>query len=315
MSDTASEAPLEGTIQPPDAVAKWECTLSQLDGGELTELTVGQELMFNCQGNYVDGLHRDFSLAIYDKKGKPQKYFLHRLETLSSSETDLKAKVTSYRAGTFKDVPVRILMSNGQQIEVQPPLSWSVKSVIEKPEQKPYGAIGPIELAMPFWYWGIFLVGGGLILLFLIRVFRKRMDRKKLLEDLARHGTALSPFNQLNKDLRKVSRALSYFNEETLTVSQAHEYMAEIEKEFRLFLIRELSVPALNWSNKEILKEIERYHPKVAYERNSEISRLLAEFNRAKNSERKLGHTDCHQLLAMVVTVADGVFQIRRGSR
>ena len=301
---------VESKIPTPDV--KWDCTVATNEGAELPTLTVGDLFILKCQGNYLEEFSGPYKFFQYSKDGHPMEYGLNHLGTMVLNETDLTFVVTSYRPGKYKEATFYIKSSDHKLMQISS-VNFEVHSVIDKNQKqppKPFGPVGPVGLSMPWWFWGSII--GSVLIIFLLAglKIKKRWDRKKLKEELARHGTALSPFHQMNKDLRKISRELGFYTDESFPEGVGRKSIEKIETEFRLFIIRELTIPALQWKDKSILKEIKKYHGRVFLERGVEIERLLDEFAKARRADRPVSLTDCRQFLEISRVVSEGIYQV-----
>ncbi|MCB0422827.1 MAG: hypothetical protein KDD61_17635 [Bdellovibrionales bacterium] len=295
----------------------WNCELTKPSGESLPSVTVGEVFQLYCKGDFVERLQPPVTIYSWlpaeKEEAAPSKdsYALKSLEPITVSETDLKLEVTTYRVGQHTDVEFVIADSGGEKLKTSP-LSWTVESVIKDPKQQPYGPMGPFEMRKPWWYYAAFVTATLIVLIVLFRFLKKRMDRKKMIDELTRHGTALTPFNQLNKELRKISRRVGFYSERDFDQEQGLTAVEEIERAHRMYLVRELFVMAEHSSVRQILRETKKYHPKIFFEREVDLRRLFAELDRAKKAKERITKRDCEQLIEMVRLVAHGVSQIKR---
>ena len=120
------------------------------------------------------------------------------------------------------------------------------------------------------------------------------------MDQLSTHNTALTPYNQFHREMRQLLR--EYQSSSYIKKSEkvgAGEYGSELNRIFRLYLIRELQIPALNRKSREIMLELKRHHKPVFKSVGVEIQRLLREFEKAMESKEKLGMVDCDQFCEM----------------
>lgn len=164
----------------------------------------------------------------------------------------------------------------------------------------PFHLFGPFKLGFPGWYYGAWILAALVVVYIVWRKYRRYSVRKKLIESLAAHSTALSPFNQLNKDIRLLLRDKGLESKENLG-----HFVFEMERLFRLFLVRQLTVPALDWSDREILADIKKQHRKVHTEAAGKMAGLFREYKKAHGAKEKLTRVDAEQLLEMSRKVAD----------
>jgi hypothetical protein len=292
--------------KPVEEKTVWQCQLTPKE----TPVTVAVIQDLVCSGPHSPKLDSEKIKIIFsDKK------FDYSLYVLGKGNTDyqsLTIPVTSYKAGSF-DKPQFIISDGENNIHVED-LSWTIESVLESKEDKPVPSLGPFELTMPWWYWWSVGVGLLILLLFLFFRIKKIWVRKKLIEELKNHATALTPFNQFNKDLRaqvrswQQSELVKSDNQEPISRKQIIE---STEKIFRQFLMRELLVPALEWSDSDIYLEIKRRHPKIYKEHLLDIKKTFHEVREALKEEKKLTYLDCEQLITMVKKTSEKVHEIK----
>jgi hypothetical protein len=189
---------------------------------------------------------------------------------------------------------------------------------LEGQEQKPFPSLGPYAMTWPWWYWGGMAIVILMAVLFVFLKIKKIWDRKKLVEELLSHATALTPYNQFNKDLRVQVRNWQQIEilKKIGEVQKARKEIVEsTEKIFRQYLMRELLVPALEWSDSQILSEIKRRHKDVYESCAIEIAKILREYEQAKKIESKqkeISLVDCEQIVQMVKRTSEKVFQSKK---
>lgn len=137
------------------------------------------------------------------------------------------------------------------------------------------------------------------------------MKRKRLIESLSRFQTAASPYNVYNKDLRQILRRF----QATVSangVDHPKDYLKELDLSFRMYLVRELRVPALDWSNREVMGEIKRRYKNLYFDLEDDLKALFRELEKAKKSEEKLSFVDCEQLRDMSRRLVDQIYKRAR---
>ena len=252
--------------------------------------------------SYVSGKFENLSflvvrspeLSLYLGSGVPEK--LGNSNSLKNSES----------LGNLA-LPPHGVLTSGFQIK---PLSWEVQSVIENPQMpQGFGPSGPLYLNMPWWFWGgwtfaIVLVGIVIGYKF-IRVF----ERKRLVESLATHNTSLSPYNQYHREMRQLTREYQSANymRKVQGEGSAGEYLLELDRVLRLYLVRQLQVPALSWGTRQIVGEIKHRHKLVFKGVGLEIQQTLREFEKAVKSQKEVGMVDCNQFNQMSRHVVEQV--------
>ena len=74
----------------------------------------------------------------------------------------------------------------------------------------------------------------------------------RVIEKLKKHDTALGAFNQFNKDMRLLERQSVFKKNDEWSISEKQSYTEELDHIFRLYLLREFYIPALEvefWSH------------------------------------------------------------------
>lgn len=314
MSDTDkqnSDKPNSEAAVPWNETAPvWNCELTPVDN----PITVGSFQTLSCIGetpiSYEETpLKIEFQDANFD-------FSLYVLEWLTKDPNKITATVTSYKAGDFQN-PVFVI-KNGQGIFKVQNLSWTVQSVLEGQEEKPIPSYGPFGLQWPWWYWGgiVFLIL--LVLIFIYSKIKKVWDRKKLIEQLMSHATALTPYNQFNKDLRVQIRnwqQVEILKKVGETQKARQEIISSTEKIFRQYLMRELLIPTLEWSDAQIIAEIKKRHPEVYETSALEIMKIFREFEQVKKTEKAAKDftlVDCEQIVQMIKRTGEKVFQSKK---
>ncbi|MCB0356917.1 MAG: hypothetical protein KDD40_07915 [Bdellovibrionales bacterium] len=292
------------------AKATWSCELTSRE----EKNTVGAMQDLHCSGDAVSDLNLEKVQIVFAEKDKD--YSLYILNKKHIDSQSLNFVVTSYKAGKF-DNPLFIITDGEQAIKVDS-LSWNVESVLKSQQEQPEPSFGPFELSMPWWYWTS--LWGAILLVFFIVLFKikKLWDRKKLIEELSTHATALTPFNQFNKDLRTQVKDWQQ-KELTEKVRNEEEWRRNLleatEKSLRQYLMRELLIPTLEWADSEILREIKKRHPKVFNEASLEIKKTLLEIQQAKKAKNKITYLDCEQLVNMTRNLSEKIHEIKQGSK
>jgi hypothetical protein len=247
----------------------WNCQTSGLPS---EGLTVGAPFGLKCSGTDVPDFNvKNFSLEL----AKADNYRLRILENKGATTSGVELVVTSYVPGdtSLKEA----VLTDGQNRISLEGLNFNVLSVIKQGEEaKPFGSVAPVKLMWPTYAIGT--IGG--IAFFVILIFayilQKRRSRRKFQLWLTQSQTPLSPFDQLNKDLR---RALKDRNPAS--------HVAELEKLTRTFLSRSYEAPLMAASAKDILKVITRGDKRARARLAPLTIRLFGEFERVGESLAK----------------------------
>ena len=273
------------------------------------ELTVGREFYLVCKGVWpkVDLSEARLVLPEADK----YKLQLLSAEYRSADEVDLK--VVSYVAGPVQ-VQSPVLQAKEQSIEIGP-VQFEVVSVLPtNPEEKvePYGPVGPLELIWPLWLWVGLVALAAMIATFGGQKLRRWLQRRKLIEEMSAHDSALSALHQLHHTFRKLQREKEIYVGSKIDAATIKEAVQEIRQAFLLFLTREFQVPALTWPLKEVLGSIKRYENTIYLAHAKAITDVVEELDKAVQSD-KLILTDAIALMQKSRIVAEKVDQTKNG--
>jgi hypothetical protein len=330
-SDNNLNSQIENTVTAP----QWSCELSHPTN---KEITVGEKITLNCQGDYIEPLLSDETVISFDGieklvesyNGKPvgketdlsaqYKYSLKILKVNNSEYEKAQFTVVSYKAGSF-NTPF-FLQSNNQKIEVKA-LEWQIKSVIEDPKEKMIPPFGPFKMSYPLALW----LGLSLVLLLLLyyfyRVIYRRYERKIVIEKVkgsTRNSNSStspsSPYHQFHREARYLKR--HYSVSETLKKKNnllPINYLHELDEVFKNYLMREFLVPADKWSLSLILKDIKKRHRRVFRLNAIELKKVWLEFERLAKRQDDLTWEDLDLLYSMTAESVDKVnhtFNLRR---
>lgn len=289
----------------------WTCNMTP----KQQPVTVGSLQDMVCHGEFTEKL--DAKNLKIKFESKEHDYVLHILEAGALDHTSMSFVVTSYKAGKFQ--PPFVITDGIHSVQVKD-LSWTVESVLANvQEKKPVPSKGPFALSMPWWVWTSLALGVLLLFTLVFLKIKKIWERKKLIEQLSHHSTALPPFHQFNKDLRSALRdwqQSEYKKHQGSEPFTRRDLLQSTEKMFRQYLMRELLIPTLEWSDAQILNELKRRHKKVFIELAPEIKKFLREVREAQKGEQKLSQIDCEQLVAMARKTSEKVYDLKtRGRR
>lgn len=302
--------PAAGPNYPPgyETYPAWTCVFQEsTDPGaaKLETWTVGNKYLLSCSGPLVPELDKEKIKFFFADPS--QEYALHPLQTVVLNPQQAQLVVTGYKPGDYK--LENLLVTDGTHGFRIEKLEWKIGSVLEgdpqqQQQQQPIPPFGPFTLGFPWWYYGAWALLALLVVFVLGRKIRRYFMRKKLIESLAAHATALSPYNQLNKDIRILVRATPFDQRETLP-----DFVAKMEELFRLFLVRRLTIPALQWSDREIIGDLRKRHREVFDDTAVDMRKLFSEYRKAKGAPDKLSRLDAEQLLEMSRRVAEKIEQ------
>lgn len=255
--------------------ASWKCEVAPHEGAvALDGLTVGAKFELKCSGSEVVGFNTKlFSLELVNS----DKFRLRILENKQPTSSGVDLVVTSYVPGetSLKDA---VLTDGTYRIGLDG-ISFALKSVIKQDEKeppKPFPPEGPVGLMWPTSTLISLALVFGLILISIIAVVQKRRGRLKFLKWLEANRTPLSPFDQLNKDLRKA-----------LKERNPSAQLAELELATQTYLSRLYKAPLLTRSTRLILKVIGGKDRKRRAKLSPITVRLFGEFERVSESVNK----------------------------
>lgn len=312
----------------------WKCELLPFTPPkEFPGITVGDKLSMTCSGDSVSW--RENSI---DFKPEQEKIRYKILKIDSLAPTGGRFQITTYKAD--QEAPKVMILTDGQtEVSVVPPLAIDVVSVVEKTEDgkppQPFGPVGPSDLSWPVWLWPTVVLFLGGFILFLIVRLRKYHQKKKIKLDLQKHRTALSPADQLSKDLRNLHKQISFkpldsssLSQTQLSMSaplqshisqgsqeQSRQILRELDQAFRLFLVRQFAVPAQTWGVPALQKEI-RKQLILKETATPQMARALRELRRGIEIATHIEPKDLEQFFEIVRNTATLLeSQVRRARK
>ena len=280
----------------------------------LDNLYVGDLFLLKCEGEFVEGLQSPVQVAAIDKADD---HSLVLIEERTVENSQIWAVATSYKPGEHDFG--RFQLKAGDVVIPLGGGTWKLKSalaerppeVANNPQAQQMILKGPFELPMPLWYLGLWLALFFVVCAMVYKLVIKRIQRKKVLEEIARKTTALTPYNQFNKEVRQHMRRFSVNEKSDNNLT----YMNELDQSFKLYLTRELLVPATEWTTGSIMGELKSRHKKVYKRVGPQVRRTLVEFERAQRAQSPLSFDDCEQMRVMCRRVVDNVYKIKRISQ
>jgi hypothetical protein len=310
QQDALQEAPnlqnkVEAVSEAQTELPQWKCRVEGKPSDE--QWTVGETFVLNCEGPTVEFASTELTFQEKDKTG----YELRILEVEKQTENHLILQATSYvpQAHQFKDLQIQ---DQGHSVARVEPFQLPVKSVITNPNQKPYGPAGAVTLSYPTWLTLVLVAALLGSFIYWIFWFRRRRQMRGVIEELKQHNTALGAFNQFNKDLRVLGRKHIFGDDKHWSEQAKQRYIENLDEIFRLYLLREFYVPALDWSSGPTLRSIAK-QDKAFYPRyGAELSKCLKELDRAKEDVQKLQAHDCQQLTQMTKKVTQAIWRLRK---
>lgn len=276
------------------------------------ELSVGRVFDYVCAGPWPE--FRD-PLKLAFELGEKEKHSLKLLGLSKEPDGSLRLKVTSYRTGQVQIENLK-LVDGDQKIELGP-VKFQVASVLEPSETppEPYGPMGPFSVSIPLVYWAVLLTSLVLLLSWAGFRWRRHLQKKRLLEKMREHDSALPPLTDFHQKLRRLARAHAFFDGAATTdASEVKTALLVVERLFRIFLLREYRLPALDWADRLLLSELRRSQRELMRQEGAELKRLLKEFASARATTR-LEAKDVVQLALSSRRWAERAEKMKRGAR
>jgi hypothetical protein len=279
---------------------KWECTL-QTQPKEPKGFTVGEVFQINCAGA---SLELTEPLKIINPE--EAKYSLVYLKTLKKSENELQFLATSYAAVTVQHPFIHVTDAKDGGFMSQP-MEIRAQSVIDpkNPPQAPFGPIQPLSMNWPYWiFFAMLLIAAvliGWVAIFLRRIFQRR----NLEKNIRKFQSPLGSYHQFSKDLRLLKRGVVFSQNADWGEAQTKSFLEKLNEIYRMFVLREYTVPALSWSTSQIAKHVRKKN-KIGYEHfKSSFLKAFSELDRAQSHVSDLKPQDCEQLAQLCVVAVD----------
>ncbi len=284
---------------------KWNCRAEGSPKDQ--QWTVGEIFGLVCEGPTVEFLSAELTFNAEELSG----YEIKVLEVKEQTSNKLQMMATTYIPAKH-DFKKLFILDQGKEVVAVEPFTLPVKSVIKNPQQQPYGPIGPFKLSYPFYLW----IGLGVVLLAVVffGLFRinRRAQMRRVIEELKQHNTALGAFNQFNKDVRTLGRQYIFGDKKGWTDQKKQRYLESLDEIFRMYLLREFYVPALDWNSGLVLKTISNQDKRRYSVYGEDLQKFLKELDRAREDSEKLQVHDCKQLTQMAKRVTQNIWKVRK---
>ncbi len=287
----------------------WSCQVErdpQLQFEGKQGLTVGEIFTLKCQGEPAAFEKKEWQFELQ----KGFEYGLKLLEVKSYQPDFAELKVTTYKAGGLQFG--HLVLTDGVHRQEIKDLKFAVESVVEPPKNnqppQPYGPVSPMLISLPMWFWIIIAALAAVVVGWLIRRIVRSVQRKRVARELSKHQTALTPYNQFNKDLRSLMREYIFNDKINWPQSRVKEFVSLLNRYYRVFILREFSVPALEWSSGAVVRDIKsRRRKKLQKQTIGSLNLTLREFDKAIERIEKVDMTDCQQLLEITRKSAQSI--------
>lgn len=236
--------------------------LPKVDGLEDGQMTVGRHQILKCDGDWNKAF--DFSKAdikLEEKSKVAVKIFKVEARDTSSFEIDF----TLYQSGKFQ-FPNFILTDGTNEIDLGAQ-NFDVISVIKPPTDgkppEPFGPIAPLNLAWPAIYFISLFVVVLTVVAVTFSTVRRRQRYKRLIDGLKQYDSALDPDLQFYRSMRLLEKE--------------NYPIAEIEKAFRLYVLRIFQLPVFDLNNGQAIRFMKKRRPQYQKQR-AQLKKLFEEF-------------------------------------
>lgn len=245
------------------------CTalIPEIKGLKDQEITVGRHVFLQCRGDFAKDIVWK-QLAVKSEEKNPD-YRVKILTAKAVGNSELNLDITFYSAGELKYSD--LVLTDGQNEIHLGTQNFKIESVIEKSKDQkppePFGPILPAYLAWPFFYTLIILGVSLLILALIAWVIQRRLYYRKLVTKLKDYDSSIPRDLQFYKAVR---------SSET-----SHHQLTDLERAFRLYILRAYKIPAFDLKDKELISYFKRVNPWFKKER-LEIKKILSDIQLVK---------------------------------
>lgn len=301
---TAAQAPVE--MVKPDK-PEWNCEIVKNPQHESKPFTVGDVFVFTCSGAELS-LKEPLRVELPENMD----YALVFLKKLELTSTKISYEATSYRAGTAQLPWVHVVDASGGGF-ISQPQQLTLQSVLPNPPPKqPFGPAEPLPMGWPVWIFFVALVVAVIVMGWAGIFFKKRIQRKNLEKNIRKFLSPMGSYSQFSKDVRVLRSGVLFSERYEWTAAQVQDYIAQLNEHFRMFLLREFTVPATSWSTRQTMREI-KYKSKYSYPLfRDHLHKAFRELDRAMGAPEHLKSKDCDQLTKIVMTAVDKVWTLKR---
>lgn len=274
-----------------DALPIWQCEFNVPTGH-----TVGAPFSVKCHGDIPVSWNQNQKLNVnFSQPEDEYSLVVLKAEKLEPQSADLL--LVSYKAGPHQPEYIRIRQDNGG-FEVAKP-KWEIQSVLKQGQKaEAYPPFGPWLFWPSPWLLLPVVIVFVVLVAVVIRWWRRRSQRRAMLSSLEKHKTALTPLHQFYRDARQLRRRINTLKPD----EDLAPVVAEVEKLYRLFLLRQFLVPTFDWSDREVLLDIRRRHKRVYKSVGDDIRKALKELSQIHDKGSALESKDVDQLLRLVVS-------------
>lgn len=270
-------------------MSSFRCSLRipEAPGLDAEALTVGRVFLIDCEGKppaFAEGKPLSFKYGgsteaeqAASKKLSP--YALKYLGWEGSTADRFSVQATSYVVGRT-ELP-KVLLTDGSLEADLGPVRFEVISVIDKEQAQPepYGPLGPLSLPFPTVYVVVPLALLAFVAALGFRAWRRRRQRASLLEKMREYEVSLPPLADFHSQMRRLRRREGLDTDKELSTETNRSILAEIDKAFRIFLIRRFQWPALDWSESALMAAFKKERRKLYDAAAVDLRRLRREID------------------------------------
>lgn len=268
-------------------------------------VNVGDRLPLVCSGSFSPPLTAAARTVWTDKN---MGHTLDILDVRAAASNQVEFIVAGYRPGEHK---ISLLIEEGGQKFETNEIEFKVESILDpaNPNPQAFPSKGPYRESYPMGIW--IALGGALILfaLFIVWGFLARQKVRRIKDEMDKMKSFLSPIGQVSKDLREIQKKRRSEDYTSKMMVQ------DLDRSFRLYLVREFQIPAHRLDEKEVLRAF-RKRNRILFEANEpELRRLLNELASAQKDHAPLGAEDCDELLQITRNLVERLYSVRAGGR
>lgn len=247
-------------------MSDFSCTHKGLE----ESMTVGHVFDVECKGPFPVGFNVDNAAVA----GLGDKYSIKLLKFELRDTTTAEMQFTSYRVGPHEFEKIQI--TDGQTTLEIPGLKFEVKSVLPPAEgmtepPKPFGPFGPMVIPTPWVYWVIVVSILGIFSMLMAWSWRKRKERKEILEAVKKRTTGPTPVVQFHRDLRILTRKAGVQEHLSELAIPPREYLKELRQIGETFWGQTFNLALLNRGSDYLEPEFKSYAPKVYIKYKAEL--------------------------------------------
>jgi hypothetical protein len=286
---------------------QWNCKVETPPKDE-KGYTVGEVFEWECGGPALT-LKEPLKVQLPEQGA----YALVLLKPLKISENSIRYQATSYRVGNIKFETLDVIDSEGRGFMTDR-FELKTQSIIDpqNPPKEPYGPLAPYKMGWPMWIFFSAVVVVLVLIAWSLVFFRRRLQKNILEKNIKKFQTPLGAYHQFSKDLRALKRSFVFSEYQTWTPEQTAEFLSKLNESFRLFVLREFTVPATTWSISPILREIKRKDPGGFDKYKGALLKAFRELDRARNNIAGLKNEDCEQIAQICWLAVDLIWKTKR---